>query len=161
MAITASGLYGITLKNFLISATAPVAGGLQATGSGVKGLLVTDTYTHNYDTDAFRNLAGITSNEISSSGTNYTTGGNAPASAGTVTVGSPSAGVIKYTHGDYSWSNSTITNAMAVIGYFNTGNSATDQLIYLLDFVNAVSTSSGLLSVTIAANGVFNLDYTP
>jgi hypothetical protein len=40
-------------------------------------------------------------------------------------------------------------------------SSATDQLVYLLDFVTAVSTTAGLLLVSIHANGVFNWDYTP
>lgn len=146
MAITASGLYGVTLEKMMIDTLAK-----SIELETHKGMLVTDTYTHAYDTHSTK--ADIT-NEVS--GTGYTAGGGTLTTT-EVTVGSPTAGTLKFDHDDESWSNSTITSAMAMVGYF-----ATDaELIYLLDFVTAVSTVSGLLTVQIAANGVFNLDYTP
>lgn len=150
MAITASGLYGLTLEKMFIDTA-----GQSLEAETHKALMVTDTYTHAYDTHDFRD--DIT-NEVS--GTGYSTGGSTMTTT-EITVASPAAGTLKYDIADMSWSNSTITNAMALIGYFNVGTAATDQLIFLLDFVTAVSTVSGLLTVQIAANGVFNLDYTP
>lgn len=146
MAITASGLYGVTLEKMMIDT---LAKSIEAETH--KGMLVTDTYTHAYDTHSTK--ADIT-NEVSGAG--YTAGGGTLTTT-EVTIGSPAAGTLKFDHDDESWSASTITSAMAMVAYF-----ATDaELIYLLDFVTAVSTVSGLLTVQIAANGVFNLDYTP
>lgn len=150
MAITASGLYGLTLEKFFINTA-----GQSLEAETHKGMLVTDTYTPNFDTHAFR--SDVT-NEVS--GTGYTTGGTALTTT-EITVGSPSAGVLMYDHDNVLWSTSTISNAMALVGYLNVGTAGTDQLVYLLDFVTAVSTTSGLLTVQINANGVFNLDYTP
>jgi hypothetical protein len=150
MAITASGLYGLTLEKMFIDTA-----GQSLEAETHKALLVLDAYTHNYDTHDFRD--DIT-NEAT--GTAYTTGG-VTITTTEITVGSPAVGTLKYDHDDVSWAASTIANAMALVGYFNVGSAATDQLVYLLDFVTAVTTSAGLLLVQINANGVFNLDYTP
>lgn len=151
MAISASGLYGLTLEKMFIDTA-----GQSLEAETHKGLLVADGYTHNYDTHDFRD--DIT-NEIAAGG-GYTTGGNTLTTT-EITVASPSAGVLKYDHDDVQWASSTISLAMALVGYFNVGTAATDQLVYLLDFVTAVTTSNGLLLVQINTNGVFNLDYTP
>lgn len=151
MAVSASGLYGLTLEKMFIDT---MAQSLEAETH--KALLVADGYTHNYDTHDFRD--DIT-NEIAAGG-GYSTGGKAFTTT-EITVASPSAGTLKYDHDDVSWASSTISVAMALVGYFNVGTAGTDALIYLLDFVTAVTTSNGLLLVQINANGVFNLDYTP
>lgn len=148
MAITASGLYGLTLEKMFIDTA-----GQSLEAETHKALLVTDSYTHNYDTHDFRD--DVNASEVS--GTNYTAGGNTI----TTTNITLSSGVLTYDHDDVQWATSTIANAMALIGYFNVGSAATDQLIYLLDFVTAVSTTAGLLLVQINASGVFTLDYTP
>ena len=150
MSITASGLYGLTLEKMFIDTAAQ---SLEAETH--KALLCEDGYTPNYDTHDFRNDV---TNECT--GTAYTTGG-VTITTTEITIASPSAGVLKYDHDDAQWASSTIANAMALVGYFNVGSSATDMLIYLLDFVTAVTTSNGLLLVQINSNGVFNLDYTP
>lgn len=147
MAITASGLYGLTLEKMFTDTA-----GQSLEAETHKALLVQDGYTHNYDTHDFRD--DIT-NECS--GSNYTTGGT----TFTGTEITLSSGTLTYDHGDVSWASSSIASAMALVGYFNVGSAATDQLIYLLDFVNAVTTSNGLLLVQINASGVFTLDYTP
>lgn len=154
MSITASGLYGLTLEKMFINTAAQ---SLEAETH--KMLLVTDTYTPNYDTDAFRNVAGIASNEIPAGG-GYTTGG-VTITTTEIAPATPAAGQLRWDHDDTSWAASTITNTMAGVDYFNVGTAATDQLIALLDFVTAVSTVSGLLTVQIATNGVFYLDHTP
>lgn len=149
MAITGSMLFGLTLEKMLIDTA-----GRSLEAETHKALLVTDGFAPNSDTMDFRD--DIT-NEVS--GFNYTTGGKTL--TGTeITVGSPAAGQLKYDHDDVSWAGSSIADAMALVGYFNVGSAATDQLVYLLDFVTAVTTIGGLLMVSIHANGVFYLDYT-
>lgn len=150
MAIIASGLYGLTLEKMTNDTL-----GQSIEAETHKGLLVTDSEAPNFDTHDFRN--DITAE---CTGTGYTAGGTTLTTT-EVTVASPSAGVMKFDHDDVSWSSSSIAGVMALVGYTNVGSTATDQLHYLLDFVTAVTTSSGLLLVTIAANGVWNLDYTP
>lgn len=76
-----------------------------------------------------------------------------------ITLAAPAAGSMKYDHDDPSWSGSTIPNAMALVEYFLVGSAGTDMLLHLLDFVTAVSTTSGLLLVQLAAGGVWNLDH--
>lgn len=148
MAISASGLYGLTIQKMFYNTT-----GFSLDSETVtQGLLVTDSYTPNFDTDAFRSN---TTNEVT--GTGYTAGGKVLTST-TTTI---SGGIISYDHADLAWTASTISNAMALIGFYNTGTTTTSQLIYLLDFVTAVSTVSGTLTVQINAGGVFSLDYTP
>lgn len=150
MAISASGLYGLTLEKMFIDTA-----GQSLEAETHKMMLVTDSYTPAYDTHDFRDDV---TNEVS--GTGYTAGGTTITTT-EITVASPAAGQLRWDHADPSWSGSTITSAMAGIDYFNVGTAATDQLIGLLDFVTAVSTVSGLLTVQIAANGVFYVDYTP
>lgn len=147
MAITASGAYGLTLEKMLIDTS-----GQSLEAETHKGLLVTDTEAPNFDTHDFR--ADITA-EVS--GTGYTAGG----ATLTTTEITLTSGVLKWDFDDPSWASSTITSAMALVTYFNVGSSATDQLILLLDFVTAVSTSAGLLTVAISASGAMTIDYTP
>lgn len=153
MAIAASGLYGLTIEKQLIDTV-----GLSIESeTAMKGLLVTDSYTPAFDTHDFRD--DIT-NEIGAGG-NYSTGG-VTLTTTEVTVGSPSAGVLKWDHDDPQWASSTIVSAMALIDYFARGGaSSADEVYALLDFVTAVTTSNGLLLVSIASGGVLNLDFTP
>jgi hypothetical protein len=147
MAITASGFYGLTLEKMFIDTA-----GESMEAEDNKGLLVTDSYTPNFDTHDFRD--DIT-NEVT--GTNYTAGG----AAITGTEITLSSGTLTWDFTDPSWASSTIANAMAHVSYFNVGSAATDQLLLLLDFVTAVSTTNGTLLVAINASGALTLDYTP
>lgn len=150
MAITASGVYGLTFEKAFIDTL-----GESAEAEDNRAILVLDAYTPNYDTHDFR--SDIT-NEAA--GTGYTSGGVAV--TGTeIAVATPSAGIMRFDHDDVSWASSTIADAMALVGYFNVGTAATDPLHYLLDFVAGVTTSNGLLLVQIASGGVWQLDYTP
>lgn len=147
MAITASGFYGLTLEKMFIDTA-----GESMEAEDNKGALVQDGYTPNFDTHDF--YADLT-NEVS--GTGYTAGG----AAITGTEITLASGVLTWDFTDPSWSSSSITSAMAHVSYFNTGAGATDQLLLLLDFVTAVTTSSGTLTVQINASGAMTLDYTP
>lgn len=148
MAITASGYYGLTLEKQLIN----TIGQSLESETAVKVLMVTDTYTPNFDTHDFRDDV---TNEVT--GTGYTAGGNVI----TATEVTLAAGVLTYDAADVSWAASTISNAMAAVGYFNVGSAATDPVIWLSDFVTAASTTNGTFTIQWSASGIFTIDYTP
>lgn len=151
MAVTASGLYGLTLEKQM-NATALPTNGLESE-TAVKVLMVTDSEVPNFDTHDFRNdvVQEVT-------GTGYTAGG-------VVITGTEltlSGGVLTYDANDASWAGSTIANAMAAIGYFGRGGaSSADELVFLSDFVTAASSSSGTFAIQWNAAGIFTVDYTP
>jgi len=147
MAITASGLYGLTLEKFLIGT---LAESWEAEDNKV--LLVTDTEAPDFTLHDFRNdiLAEV-------AGTGYTAGGVAL----TATEITLAAGLLTFDAADVSWASSTITGAMAAVHYFNVGTAATDALGLLSDFVTAVSTTNGTLTVQWAAGGLWTCDFTP
>jgi hypothetical protein len=145
MAITASGYFGLTLEKQLIDTS-----GESLEAEDNKVLMVTDSYTPNFDTHDFRD--DIT-NEVT--GTGYTAGGIAY----TGTEITLSGGLLTYDCADPSWANSTIANAMAGVFYFNVGSAGTDQLILLSDFVTAASTTAGTFSIQIHASGLATIDY--
>lgn len=145
MAITASGVFGLTLEKMLNNGAA-----IDLEAEDNKVALVNDSYTPNFDThDFFNDLT----NEVS--GTGYTTGGKAYTST-EITL---SSGVLTYDCADPSWTSSTIPNAMAAVYYCD--SVASDPLIFLQDFVSAVSTVSGTLTIQENASGLFTIDYTP
>lgn len=151
MAITASGLYGLTLEKFL-NVTALPTNGLESE-TAVKVLMCTDTEAPNFDTHNFRDdiVAEVT-------GTGYTTGGVVITS----TELTLSSGVLTYDAADASWAASTISNAMAAVGYFVRGGASTaDELVFLSDFVSAASSSSGTFTIQWSPSGIFTVDYTP
>jgi hypothetical protein len=150
VAITASGLYGLTLEKQLID----TLGLSLESETAVKVLMVTDSETPDFTADDFRN--DVTANEVS--GTGYTAGGNTLTST-EITLAS---GVLTYDAADSSWSSSTITNAMAAVGYFARGGADTaDELMFLSDFVTAASTSNGTFTIQWNASGIFTVDFTP
>lgn len=148
MAITKSGMYGKTIEKMFIDTAAQ-----SMEAETHKGLLVLDAYTPDFDVHDFRDDV---TNEAT--GTGYTAGG-VTLTTTDITLAAPAAESLKWDHDDPQWASSTIANAMALVDYFNVGTAATDQLILLLDFVTAVSTTNGLLLVAIHANGAMNLDY--
>lgn len=151
MAVTAAGLYGLTLEKFM-NATAMPTSGLESE-TAVKVLMVTDSEVPNFDTHDFRN--DITA-EVT--GTGYSAGGVVLTST-ELTLAS---GVLTYDAADPSWASSTIANAMAAVGYFARGGaSSADELVFLADFVTAASSSSGTFAIQWNASGIFTVDYTP
>ena len=151
MAVTASGLYGLTLEKFLNATSMPTSG--LESETAVKVLMCTDSESPNFDTHNFRDdiAAEVT-------GTGYSAGGIAITS----TELTLSSGVLTYDAADASWAASTIANAMAAVGYFARGGaSSADELVFLSDFVSAASSSSGTFTVQWSASGIFTVDYTP
>ena len=150
MSITASGLYGLTIEKQFID----TLGLSLESETAVKVLLCTDSETPDFTADDFRN--DVTANEVS--GTGYTAGG-ATLTSTEITLAS---GVLTYDAADSSWTTSTISSAMAAVGYFARGGADTaDELMFLSDFVTAVSTTAGTLLVQWSASGIFTVDYTP
>lgn len=150
MAITASGLFGPTIEKQFIDTLGLSLESETATSMALLlDAAAPDFTTHDFWSDLEANEA---------SGTGYTAGGKTV----TGTEVTLSAGVLTYDVADVSWTSSTIANAMAAVGYFDRGGATTaDELMYLLDFVTAVSTTNGTLLVQINASGVFTVDYTP
>lgn len=113
----------------------------------IKCSLHTSGYTPNQDT---HEDTGDLSNEVSSSGTNYTTGGN---TVGSCTLSYISTGnIVKLDGADVTFSNVTLTARYAVIY-----DSTSGKLIAYLDFGADVSPVSGDLVVGFSADGVVNV----
>jgi hypothetical protein len=152
MSITASGMYGLTLEKSLNAAVAFPTNGVESE-TAVKGLLVTDSYTPNYDTHDFRDDV---TNEVT--GTGYTAGGTTLTATELTIV----SGVLAYDSADLTWATSTITNAMGLVAYFARGGaSSADELLFLSDFVNPATTVAGPLVVQVHSSGWWTHDYTP
>jgi hypothetical protein len=148
MAITASGFYGLSLEKALIDT---LGESLEAEDNKIA--LVNDSYTPNFDTHDFH--ADLT-NEIANGG-GYTTGGD----AFTGTEITLSSGTLTWDFTDPDWTSSTIASAMAAVCITTVSGSAADQLLLLMDFVTAVSTTAGTLLITVAGTGAMTIDYTP
>ncbi len=150
MAITASGLFGLTLEKQFID----TLGLSLESETAVSVAMIDDTATPAFDTmDFWNDLEG---DEVS--GTGYTAGGETL----TTTELTLSAGTMTYDAADVSWASSTITGAMAAVGYFDRGGATTaDELMFLSDFVTAASSSGGTFTIEWNASGIFTVDYTP
>lgn len=150
MAITAAGLFGLTLEKFFID----TVGLSLESETATKMALITDSATPNFDTMDFWN--DLSANEVS--GTGYTADGNVLTGTEITLAG----GVLTYDCADPSWPTSTIVNAMAGVVYFDRGGATSaDELVLLLDFVTAGSSSGGTFTVQINASGLATIDYTP
>lgn len=142
----ASGVYGLTLEKFLIDT---LGDSLEAEDNNI--LLVTDTYTPNFDTHDFRNDV---TNEVS--GTGYSSGGKAY----TGTEITLSGGVLTFDAADPSWTGSTITARGSVL-YRTTGVAANDELFMAHTFGSDVASTAGTFTVGWNASGILTIDYTP
>jgi hypothetical protein len=153
MAVTAAGMFGLTIEKAWNVSTAFPTNGLESeTAVGVT--MITDSATPNFDTHNFWD--DLEANEVS--GTGYTAGGVIITST-ELTI---SSGVLTYDSADPSWSSSTISNAMAAVGRFDRGGaSSADELVWLSDFVTAASSSSGTFTIQVSASGWWTNDYTP
>ena len=147
MAITASGLYGLTLEKALNNTVA-----IDWEADTNKGALFTDTITPNFDTDTAHGAAPYDANE--------TSGGSWPA-GGVALTGTEltlAAGTMKFDATDVSVATTDITSAM---GYLLYADAATDEAMLLVDFGTQVTTVNGTFTVTWHGNGIMTIDYTP
>ena len=149
MAITASGLY---VSN-VIDAFDTTQLALDFDLETHKLALYLDALVPNFTTETDYSATS------EASGTGYTAGGNVL----TTTVFTEAVtGSAVFDGDDGSWTSSTIADAMAAVLYADA--LAQNNLIVLSDFVTAVSTTSGTLTVQWAAaasGGIFNFDLTP
>jgi hypothetical protein len=147
MAVTASGVFGLTLEKHL-------TGNLDAEDWEAEDNLITlisDSATPNFDTMDFWD--DLSANEVTGSGWTDT--------ALTGTAITLSSGTATYDATDISVGSTTLTSAMASVLRCPVGTDGTDALIMLHDFVTAVSTSNGTFGIQWSASGLCTIDYTP
>ena len=147
MAITAAGLYGLTLEKMFIDTA-----GISLEAEANKIALVQDGYTPDYDVHDFH--LDLT-NEVS--GTNYTAEGVVL----TTTEITLTGGLLKFDGADTVYGTVTISDAMAGVLALAVGSSATNSLVVLQDFVTAASATAADFTIQHHADGIFTLDYTP
>jgi len=149
MAITASGLY---VSNIIdVFDTTQLA--LDLDLETHKVALYLDALAPNFSTDTGYSATS------EATGSGYTAGGNTLI---TTVFTAAITGSSVFDAADAAWTSSTIANAMAAIVYADV--LAGNNLIVLSDFVTAVSTTSGTLTVQWTApgsGGIFNIDLTP
>ncbi len=150
MAISASGLYGLSLEK-IFTDTLGVDLEIETNKVG----LFLDGYTHDYDLHDFH--ADLTDEHV---------GGNYAKELLITTEVTVAAGVLKYDAADTVFDNGgsddvTITDAMAAIVWTEIGTSGTDQLIGLWDFVTTAASTNSTFTVQWNGAGMFTLDYTP
>ena len=150
MAITAAGLFGLSLEKFLID----TVGLSLESETAVKMAMITDSAAPDFTTHDF--WSDLEANEVS--GTGYTAGGQVM----TGTEITLSGGVLTYDCTDPAWTTSTIASAMGGVFYFDRGGATTaDELVGLLDFVTAASSSGGTFTIQVNASGLVTIDHTP
>ena len=97
-------------------------------------------YTANPYTTASTAYSSGAANQVSASGTNYTTGGNTLTSQAV----SNQNNVATVDFADTSWSSATFTAAFGVI--YN--NTQSDKLVVILDFGGSKSASNGTFTIS-------------
>ena len=146
MAITKSGLFLLSIEKMMIDTL-----GESIEAEDLQADLVLDAYTPNFDTHDFH--ADLT---------NIVSGGNYAQDTVTGTEVTNAAGVLTFDHIDTLYDNGgandvTIVNAMAQVLTTLVSGTATDQLIYLLDFVTAASSTNSTFTTQINASGAFTI----
>jgi len=153
MSVTASGLFVSTFIDALDTTQLALDLDLETH----KIALFSDTITPNFSTDTAYGVGTYASNEVS--GTGWAAGGVALTS--TVFTEAVTGSAV-FDAADVSQATTTLTSAMCGLIYADAlaGNNA----ICLVDFVTAVSTVAGTLTITWTApgsGGIFNIDFTP
>jgi len=121
MAVSAK-LYGNFVKNLLDKK-------IDFNSDTIKLALCTSSYTP--DQDAHEFMDDIT-NEVSDSGTNYTTGGNTIANSSITYTGATN--ICKIDGDDVTFTNVTLTARYGIIYDSTPGSAATNPLIAYIDF---------------------------
>lgn len=149
MSITKAGLYGLTLEKMMIDTA-----GESLEAEDHFEALVTDSYTPNFTThDFFNDLT----NEVT--GTGYTSGGVAVTTTEITLTGD----VLTFDAADTVYATVTISNAMggALATSVSTPAAATNQLVYLQDFVTAASATAANFTIQHSASGIFTVSFAP
>jgi hypothetical protein len=149
MAVTASGLFFLTLEKQLVGAAATDPESWELEDN--LGTLVSDAAVPAFDTmDFWDDLSG---SEVTGSGWTDT--------ALTSTEITVAAGILTFDAADVSVASTTLTSAMAYVLRMAIGTDGTDCLIGLWDFITAVSTVNGTFGVQWHATGLITADLVP
>lgn len=116
----------------------------------IKLALLTSAYTPNDEHDFFDD---VSANEVAASGT-YSAGG-ATLTVTTSQDNTDNEGV--FDAADVSFTSATITARYAVV-YKSTGTAGTSPLICLIDFGSDKTSSGGTFLITLASEGILNLN---
>lgn len=138
----ATGTYGVTIEDtYDATALDP-----NLDGDTMNNVLVTDTYTPNFNTHT---ASSDVTNEIS--GTGYTTGG----ATLTGQTWATSGGYVTADYNDPSWTTATFTARGAVLN-----DSTLSKLIAAVTFGADYSVTSGTFTQQLSANGWFRFQIT-
>lgn len=140
----ATGFYGLSWEKLL------EGGAIDIDTDTLKALLVTNTYTPNFETDDFH--ADIT-NEVS--GTGYTAGGVTIAGL----TSAISAGTYTLDVNDYSWTTATFTARGDVLYSTAGGSSATNCVLIGRTYGSDFAVSAGTFTTQQNASGVWTAAY--
>jgi hypothetical protein len=146
MAITGSGVFGLTLRDGLKGTIV-----LDLDLTTHKVAMFTNTVTNNFDTDTAYGVSPWNANEVA--GTGYTAGGMLLATP-TFAIASS---LLVWDAPDIAWTTSTITNARCALLYADAlaGNNA----IALLDFGSNFSTVADTFNLHFNTAGIVIFDY--
>lgn len=152
MAVTVSGLYVLTWRDFLKGLVA-----LNLDLETHKVAMFTNTPTPNFSTDTAYGAAPYNANEVAGAG--YTAGGQVLTST---TVTESPTGTLMWDANDESWAASTITNARCALIYADALTTpVADAAIALVNFGADFSTVNGTFTIQWAGGGIVTFDITP
>lgn len=146
MAVTGSGVFGLTLRDGLKQTIV-----LDWDLTTHKVAMFTNSITNNFDTDTAYAVSPYNANEVSGAG--YSAGGMLLATPTLAIVSS----LLVWDAPDLAWTSSTITNARCALFYADAlaGNNA----IALLDFGSNFSTIADTFNLHFNAAGIVIFDY--
>lgn len=153
MAVTASGLFVLTWKDFWDNSDVV----MDWVNDTIKMALFNNSITPNFSTNTAYGAAPFNANEIS--GTGYTAGG---ASLGSKTVSESPTGTLMFDAADPAWSGATFSGVRCGVTWDDTlAAVVADALVGLTNFGADYAVTAGTLTVQLASAGLANIDLTP
>lgn len=143
----ATGWFGLTLEKMFENSSA-----VDLDGDALKAMLVTDTYTPNFDTHDFHNDV---TNEVS--GTGYTAGGTTVAGV----ASGVASGFYTFDANDFSWTTATFTARGDVVYDSTPGSTSTNWLLFARTYGSDFSVTAGTFTTQQNASGLWQVDYIP
>lgn len=130
---------------------------LDAGGDTIKIALFTSGLTTASHTSGVYGSSPLNANEVSSSGTGYTTGGNSlsAASNSIITANAPSIGWTNTANSSStSWTNATWSDARYAVVYDTNDN---NHVIAIIDFLSTYSVTASTFKLNFDATGILVL----
>lgn len=140
----------VTAKMFSLAVEKAFAGEIDFENDTIMCALCTSTYSPDQDADEYFDDVD---NEVSESGTNYTSGGAEIASP-TMSYDTDT-NTIKFDGTDVTWGSSTITARYAVIYDAETAVAGTSPLLAYVNFGEDKSSSNGDFTIQWHTDGIF------